>query len=93
MNVTKFSLLMFTFNLNCENVFVDCDSLLQFFRLRFACLQSSKVCGNEINYYFSLKIEKNGETLSEIMFDNQIIHTEHRDVIHDCSYDYYGQVN
>lgn len=27
------------------------------------------------------------------MFDNQIIHTEHRDVIHDCSYDYYGQVS
>lgn len=27
------------------------------------------------------------------MFDNQLIHTEHRDVIHDCSYDYYGQVN
>ena len=26
------------------------------------------------------------------MFDNQVIHTEHRDVIHDCSYDYYGQV-
>ena len=26
------------------------------------------------------------------MLDNQIIHTEHRDVIHDCSYDYYGQV-
>lgn len=27
------------------------------------------------------------------MFDNQVIHTEHRDVIHDCSYDYYGQVS
>lgn len=27
------------------------------------------------------------------MFDSQVIHTEHRDVIHDCSYDYYGQVN
>lgn len=27
------------------------------------------------------------------MFDNQIIHTEHRDVIHDCAYDYYGQVS
>lgn len=26
------------------------------------------------------------------MFDTQVIHTEHRDVIHDCSYDYYGQV-
>lgn len=28
------------------------------------------------------------------MLDNQVvIHTEHRDVIHDCSYDYYGQVS
>lgn len=26
------------------------------------------------------------------MFENVIVHTEHRDVIHDCSYDYYGQV-
>lgn len=24
---------------------------------------------------------------------NTVIHTEHRDVIHDCSYDYYGQVS
>lgn len=24
---------------------------------------------------------------------SSMIHTEHRDVIHDCSYDYYGQVD
>lgn len=25
------------------------------------------------------------------MFENQAIHTEHKDVIHDVAYDYYGQ--